>query len=60
MTMVMSGYEDNEPLRPTNIKPNLSQLRIVKEEDLSDDLAYSTLSRVSKLPWDPFISQRES
>merc|ERR1719397_2121536 len=34
MTMVMTGYEDNEPLRPTNIKPNLAKLRIVKEEEL--------------------------
>jgi epidermal growth factor receptor len=34
MTMVMTGYEDNEPLRPTNIKPNLAKLKIVREVEL--------------------------
>lgn len=35
MTMAMTGYDDsNEPLRPTNVKPNLSQFRTVKEEEL--------------------------
>ncbi|MCL4143179.1 UNVERIFIED_CONTAM: hypothetical protein GTU68_019816, partial [Idotea baltica] len=34
MTMTMMPYDDNEPLKPTNIKPNLSKLRIVKEAEL--------------------------
>jgi len=35
MTIAMTGgYDDNEPLRPTNVKPNLSQFRTVKEEEL--------------------------
>ena len=34
MTMVMTGYDDNEPLRLTNIKPNLAKLKIVKEAEL--------------------------
>lgn len=34
MTMVLTGMEDNEPLRPSNVKPNTAKLRIVKEVDL--------------------------
>lgn len=36
MTRVLTGMdrEDNEPLRPTNVKPNLAKLRIVKEAEL--------------------------
>ena len=34
MTMTMMPYDDNEPLKPTNIKPNLAKLRIVKEAEL--------------------------
>jgi epidermal growth factor receptor len=34
MTMAMTGYDDNEPLRPTDVKPNLSKFRTVKEEEL--------------------------
>jgi len=35
MTMAMAaGYDDNEPLRPTNVKPNLNKFRTVKEEEL--------------------------
>lgn len=30
----MTGYDDNEPLRPSNVKPNLSKFRTVKEEEL--------------------------
>lgn len=34
MTMKMAGFDDNEPLRPTNIKPNMTKLRTVKEEEI--------------------------
>ncbi|XP_035704636.1 epidermal growth factor receptor isoform X2 [Folsomia candida] len=34
MAMQMTGYDDNEPLRPSNVKPNLSKFRTVKEEEL--------------------------
>ena len=34
MTMGMIGYPDNEPLQPTNVKPNLNKFRTVKEEEL--------------------------
>lgn len=34
MTRVMTGMEDNEPLRPSNVKPNLAKLRIVKEAEM--------------------------
>merc|ERR550539_498308 len=55
MTMVMSGYEDNEPLRPTNIKPNLAKLRIVKEEELRKGgiLGYGAFGTVYKGVWVP-------
>ena len=55
MTMVMTGYEDNEPLRPTNIKPNLAKLRIVKEEELRKGgiLGYGAFGTVYKGVWVP-------
>ena len=34
MALAMTGYDDHEPLRPTNISPNLAQLRIIKEIEL--------------------------
>lgn len=34
MARVMAGIEDNEPLQPTNVKPNLAKLRIVKEAEM--------------------------
>lgn len=34
MTRVLTGIEDNEPLRPSNVKPNLAQLRIIKEAEM--------------------------
>lgn len=34
MLMKMSGYDPNEPLRPSNVKPNLSKFRTIKEEEL--------------------------
>ena len=32
--MMGGGYDDHEPLRPTNISPNLAQLNVVKESAL--------------------------
>ncbi|XP_062547794.1 epidermal growth factor receptor isoform X1 [Armigeres subalbatus] len=34
MTMAMAGCDDSEPLRPTNVGPNLTKLRIIKEAEL--------------------------
>lgn len=34
MTMVLTGLEDNVPLHPSNVKPNLAKLRIVKEAEM--------------------------
>ena len=51
MTMVMSGYEDSEPLRPSQIKPNLAKLRIVKEAELRRGgiLGYGAFGTVYKV-----------
>ncbi len=56
MAMVMTGYEDSEPLRPTNIRPNLAKLHIVKEEELrmSDiPLGCGAFGTVYKGAWFP-------
>ena len=34
ITLAMTGCDDHEPLRPTNISPNLAQLRIIKDHEL--------------------------
>ncbi|XP_015916068.1 epidermal growth factor receptor isoform X2 [Parasteatoda tepidariorum] len=55
MTMRMSGFEDNEPLKPTNVKPNLAKLRIVKEAELRKGgiLGYGAFGTVYKGVWVP-------
>ncbi|XP_013179259.1 PREDICTED: epidermal growth factor receptor isoform X2 [Papilio xuthus] len=55
MTMVLTGCEDNEPLRPTNVKPNLAKLRIVKEAELrrGGTLGYGAFGEVYKGVWVP-------
>ena len=55
MTMVMTGYGDNEPLQPTNIKPNLAKLHIVKEHELRRGgiLGYGAFGTVYKGVWVP-------
>lgn len=50
MSMVLQGLD--EPLRPTNVKPNLAKLRIVKEAELRKGGvlgfgAFGTVYRVS-------------
>jgi L1 cell adhesion molecule len=51
MTMVLTGIEDNEPLRPTNVKPNLAKLRIVKEAEMRKGgiLGYGAFGTVFKV-----------
>lgn len=55
MTMNMMPYDDDEPLKPTNIKPNLAKLRIVKEAELRHGgiLGYGAFGTVYKGVWVP-------
>jgi len=55
MTLVMTGYGDDEPLQPTNVKPNLAKLNIVKEHELRRGgiLGYGAFGTVYKGVWVP-------
>ncbi|XP_055700755.1 epidermal growth factor receptor isoform X1 [Phlebotomus papatasi] len=55
MTMVLAGCEDSEPLRPSNVGPNLAKLRIVKEAELRRGgiLGMGAFGRVFKGVWIP-------
>lgn len=55
MTIALTGMEDNEPLRPTNVKPNLAKLRIVKEGEMRRGgiLGYGAFGTVFKGVWVP-------
>ncbi|XP_052746802.1 epidermal growth factor receptor isoform X2 [Bicyclus anynana] len=55
MTRVLTGCEDNEPLRPTNVKPNLAKLRIIKEAELRRGgmLGFGAFGKVYKGVWVP-------
>ncbi|KAG1701737.1 Epidermal growth factor receptor [Nymphon striatum] len=56
MTMQMMGtYDDGEPLKPSNIKPNLAKLRIVTESELrlGGALGYGAFGTVYKGVWVP-------
>ena len=55
MTMNMMPFDDNEPLKPSNIKPNLAKLRIVKELELRKGgiLGYGAFGTVFKGVWVP-------
>ncbi|XP_075230071.1 epidermal growth factor receptor isoform X2 [Lycorma delicatula] len=53
MTAILQGLD--EPLRPTNVKPNLAKLRIVKEAELRKGgiLGYGAFGTVYKGVWVP-------
>lgn len=55
MTMTLTGLDDNEPLRPTGVKPNLAKLRIIKEEEMRKGgiLGYGAFGNVYKGVWVP-------
>ncbi|XP_074598679.1 epidermal growth factor receptor [Brevipalpus obovatus] len=55
LTMRMSGFDDNEPLKPTNVRPNLAKLRIVKEAELrkGGPLGCGAFGMVHKGVWVP-------
>ncbi|KAF5302681.1 hypothetical protein FQA39_LY10177 [Lamprigera yunnana] len=54
MTMTLNGLED-EPLRPTNVQPNLAKLRIIKEKEMRRGgiLGYGAFGTVYKGVWVP-------
>ncbi|XP_059470007.1 epidermal growth factor receptor isoform X2 [Neocloeon triangulifer] len=57
MTRVLAGIdrEDNEPLRPTNVKPNLAKLRIIKEAEMRQGgvMGFGAFGTVYKGVWIP-------
>ncbi|XP_012281955.1 epidermal growth factor receptor isoform X3 [Orussus abietinus] len=55
MTLALTGLDDNEPLRPTGVKPNLAKLRIIKEEEMRKGgiLGYGAFGNVYKGVWVP-------
>lgn len=55
MTLALTGLDDNEPLRPTGLKPNLAKLRIIKEEEMRKGgiLGYGAFGNVYKGVWVP-------
>ncbi|CAB3382971.1 Hypothetical predicted protein [Cloeon dipterum] len=56
MTRVLTGMgEYNEPLRPTNVKPNLAKLRIIKEAEMrkGGEMGYGAFGTVYKGVWIP-------
>lgn len=55
MTMVLTGCDDSEPLRPSNLGPNLSKLNIVKEQELRQGglLGSGAFGQVYKGVWVP-------
>ncbi|XP_044271495.1 epidermal growth factor receptor isoform X2 [Tribolium madens] len=53
MTMALTGLEDNEPLRQTNVSPNCKKLRTIKETEIrrGDILGYGAFGTVYKGVW---------
>lgn len=55
MTMVLTGCDDSEPLRPSNVGPNLTKLKIIKEQELRQGglLGSGAFGQVYKGVWVP-------
>lgn len=55
MTITLTGLDDNEPLRPTGVKPNLAKLLIIKEQELRKGglLGFGAFGNVYKGVWVP-------
>lgn len=55
MTMVLTGQDDAEPLRPSNVGPNLTKLRIIKEAEIrrGNILGMGAFGRVFQGVWVP-------
>lgn len=55
MSKVLAGCEDSEPLRPSNVGPNLTKLRIIKEAEIRRGgvLGMGAFGRVYKGVWVP-------
>lgn len=55
MSKVLAGCEDSEPLRPTNVGPNLTKLRIIKEAEIRRGgiLGMGAFGKVYKGVWVP-------
>lgn len=53
MTRALTGLEDNEPLRPSNVLPNIAKLRIIKETEIRKGsvLGYGAFGTVYKGVW---------
>lgn len=53
MTMALTGLEDNEPLRPSNVLPNVAKLRIIKETEIRKGsvLGFGAFGTVYKGVW---------
>lgn len=55
MTLALTGLEDNEPLKPSNMPPNNAKLRIIKETEMRRGgiLGYGAFGTVYKGVWMP-------
>jgi epidermal growth factor receptor len=55
MSKVLAGCEDSEPLRPSNVGPNLTKLRIIKEAEIRRGgiLGMGAFGKVYKGVWIP-------
>lgn len=53
MSMALTGIDDNEPLRPSNVQPNVAQLRIIKDTEIrkGSTLGYGAFGVVYKGVW---------
>lgn len=55
MSKVLTGCDDSEPLRPTNVGPNLTKLRIISQNEIrrGNMLGSGAFGKVYKGVWDP-------